>query len=90
VNLKPSGSLSATPKASLFVAKAKVAANLSMSTQSCILAATAIFSKAITLSIAHFAYTHQSTHHSCTKTLNSKPKHDAIRFVTVGAQSTSP
>ncbi len=49
MNLKPSGSLSATSKASLFVAKAAKAANLSKSTQSCILAATAIFSIAITL-----------------------------------------
>ncbi len=90
MNLKPNGSPSVTSKASLFVAKAAKAANLSKSTQSCILAATAIFSIAITLSTAHFAYTHQSTHHSSTKNLTSKPKHDVIRFVTVGAQSTSP
>jgi len=90
VNLKPSGSLSATSKASLFVTKAAKAANHSKSTQSCILAATAIFFIAITLSTAHFAYTHQSTHHSSTKTLTSKPIHDAIKFVTAGAQSTSP
>lgn len=49
MNLKPNGSPSVTSKASLFVAKAAKAANLSKSTRSYILAATAIFSIAITL-----------------------------------------
>jgi len=90
VILIPSGSSSATSKAPLFVTKAAKAANLSKSTLSYILAATAIFSIAITLSIAHFAYTRLSTHHSSTKNLTSKPKHDMIKFFAVGAQSTSP
>jgi len=90
VNLKPSGSLSATSKARLFVTKAEKAANLSKSTRSCMLVVIVIFFIAITLSTAQFAYTHQSTYHSSTKTLTSKPIHDAIKFVTISAQSTSP
>lgn len=52
MNLKLSGSPSATSKASLFVTKAAKAANLSKSTPSCMFVAIVIFYIAITLSTA--------------------------------------
>ena len=60
MNLKHSGSLSATSKARLFVAKAAKAANLSKSTRSCILAATAIFS--IAINRIHQSYPNEIQH----------------------------